>query len=451
MPGVPRLRSTIRFRITAFAVVAVASVLVVAAVALVTVQQRQLIANLDDTLHQRATDLESLVLADDEIPTVLPGAGIAQLVGDGEAIFARTASLDSRAFIPRATTAGAAAGDTRTIVADVLGPGEYRVVSRRIQTSAGPATLSVAAALGEVSESTRVLTTSLVVAIPVAVFVLAVIVWVLVGRTLAPVERIRSEVSAIGAAQLDRRVRVPEGNDEISRLAGTMNEMLDRLETSAERQRRFVADASHELRSPLTRMRSELEVRGSSGDTGDGPAILDSILEEVLGLQQLVDDLLELARADAGDSADGFAPVDLDDIVLREARTLLGSPRVRTDLSRVSAAHVRGNAAQLARAVRNLFDNAARHAASSVTVSLSEEAGDAVLIVSNDGPEITAEVRERIFERFERIDPSRNQAAGGTGLGLAITRDIVERHGGTVAVDGTHRPGARFVLRIPAI
>jgi len=273
VPGVLRLRSTIRFRITAFAVVAVASVLVVAAVALVTVQQRQLIANLDDTLRQRAMDLESLVLADDEIPAVLPGAGIAQLVGDGEEVLATTASLAPGAVIPPATAPEVAAGDARTIVADALGPGEFRVVSRRIRTPAGPATLSVAAGLGEVSESTRVLTTSLLVAIPVTVLALAVIVWVLVGRTLAPVERIRSEVSAIGAAQLDRRVRVPDGNDEITRLAGTMNEMLDRLETSAERQRRFVADASHELRSPLTRMRSELEVRGSEGEPGDGPVV----------------------------------------------------------------------------------------------------------------------------------------------------------------------------------
>jgi signal transduction histidine kinase len=443
---VPRLRRTIRFRITALAVAAVASVLVLAAIALVTVQQQQLIATLDDTLRQRALDLESLVLADDEIPAELPGVGIAQLVSGTGEVLATTANLADQAAIPPAAPGG---GDTRTIIAPVLGSGDFRVVSRQIQTPVGPATLSVAMGLGEVTDSTRVLTTSLLVAIPIAIAVLAVIVWVLVGRTLAPVERIRSEVSAIGAAQLDRRVRVPDGNDEISRLAGTMNEMLERLETSAERQRRFVADASHELRSPLTRMRSELEVRDASAGT-DGSAVLDSVLEEVVDLQELVDDLLDLARFDAAEPAGSLAPVDLDDIVLREARALLELPRVRTDLSRVSAAHVIGNAPQLARAVRNLFDNAARHAASSIVVSLSEEAGEAVLTVSNDGPGIPVELRERVFVRFERLDSARSLAAGGTGLGLAIAREIVERHGGRLGVDGSDPSGARFVLRIPA-
>jgi len=418
---------------------------------LVTVHRHQLVANLDTSLRQRATDIESLITSDDEVPAELSGSNgpaFAQLIAPTGEVLASTANMIGRpALFANMPLEGDA---VQTIDYLPIEVGQFRVLSRPITTPRGPARLVVGASLREVSESTSVLATSLLLAIPVAVVALGVVVWLLVGRTLRPVERIRSEVAAIGAAQLDQRVRVPSGNDEISRLAWTMNEMLDRLETSAERQRRFVADASHELRSPLTRMRAELEVERRSSGPDDTPRIDDSLLEEVLGLQQLVEDLLELARADAGESVGRVEPVDLDDIVLREAQNLFASGRLHLDVSRVSGAHVVGDAAQLSRAVRNLLDNAARHASSSVTLSLSEDSREAVFVVTDDGPGIPIAVQERIFERFERVDRARSQAAGGTGLGLAITREIVERHGGTVGVDPVHLQGARFVMRIPA-
>jgi signal transduction histidine kinase len=170
------------------------------------------------------------------------------------------------------------------------------------------------------------------------------------------------------------------------------------------------------------------------------------VLAEVVGLQRLVDDLLQLARADARVVSGRREPVDLDDLVLRDVRRLRASGRVRLDISGVSAAQVIGDPDQLARAIRNLVDNAERHADSRITLALAEVEGTAVLTVDNDGPEIPAGARERIFERFGRLDGARDRDSGGAGLGLAITREIVERHGGTIAVSD----GARFVVRLPA-
>jgi signal transduction histidine kinase len=225
--------------------------------------------------------------------------------------------------------------------------------------------------------------------------------------------------------------------------------MLSRLERSVDRQQRFVADASHELRSPLTRMRAELEVDLAAGPDGVARDRLESLREEVMGLQDLVEDLLHLARADAADIPLRAEPVDLDDVVLREGRRIQAGGRVTVDLSGVSAAQVTGDPAQLTRAIRNLADNAERHAAARVTFTLSETSSSAVLAVGDDGPGIPPEHASAVFERFGRVDLARSRATGGSGLGLAIAREIVERHGGALVLDPAHHPGARFVMTLP--
>jgi signal transduction histidine kinase len=429
-----------RKKITALATLVVIVVLIVASVGLVVSQRRLLTENLDESITSRADEIEALV-EKGEVPRTITGLGeddaVAQVVV-GTRVIATTANVAGKRPV------GPPPGRQRlhTVTGLPHDGAAFRLLSRRVEGPDGPAVLHVAGALDDIDDSTTVLATSLSVAVPVVALLLAALIWWLVGRTLRPVEAIRAEVAGIGGSDLYRRVPVPRGNDEIARLARTMNTMLERVDDAAQRQARFVADASHELRSPLTRIRSELEV--------DLVATHRSILEETVGLQHLVEDLLQRARSDAGAApASARSRGDLDDIVLAVARRLRADGRVEVDMRNVRALQVPGDGAQLARAVGNLADNAARHAATTVTLTLTEREHSAVLSVSDDGPGIPPADRERIFDRFTRLDDARTAVTGGAGLGLAIARDIVQRHGGTLALDPDHHPGGRFVVTLP--
>ena len=216
------------------------------------------------------------------------------------------------------------------------------------------------------------------------------------------------------------------------------------------RQQRFVGDASHELRSPLARLRAEIEVDLATLE-GDEAARLESLRDEVVALQRLVEDLLVLTRLDADRLPVRIQPVDLDDLVLKVGRRVKADGRVDVDMSGVSGAHVAGDPHQLERAITNLSDNAERHASHQVTFTLMEDGGKAVLTIGDDGPGIPGEYADRIFERFVRVDAARSQSTGGSGLGLAITKEIIERHGGTVELDRTPDSGARFVVMLPLV
>jgi signal transduction histidine kinase len=464
-------RWSIRARITAVATVAVAAVLVAASLGLLAVQRRELHASFDDNLEQRADDLAARLAAGSE-PLIDPAADsdrVAQLVTPaGEVVAANDPSLAGE---PIAPTPGDEDDDE---VRTVAGLGDeddaFRVLSRTVETPDGPLILHVGEETDDIDETLGSLSGSLAVAVPIVIAVLGVIVWRLVGRTLRPVEAIRSEVAAIGATELHRRVPEPSTGDEIARLAATMNAMLARLEAATLQQQRFVADASHELRSPLTRIRTEAEValQGSERagtNAGDGAAdaagaetgapdaagaeaALVSVLEDTAELQRLVDDLLHLARTDAGAAPPERRPLDLDDVVMREVDRVRTGDR-RIDPSAVSGAQVMGDAAQLARAVRNLLDNAVRHARSTVGVELRERDGVAVLVVRDDGPGIPPAERERVFERFTRLDDARSRDRGGSGLGLSIAKEIVEAHGGTIRIAGDG-PGTAFVVELAA-
>ncbi len=226
-----------------------------------------------------------------------------------------------------------------------------------------------------------------------------------------------------------------------------MNEMLARLDASDRRQQRFVADASHELRTPLARMRTEIEV-AQRADAG-GPEVLASVLDEVGGLQRLIDDLLVLARSDAGAPGGERRPVDLDDVVLEQARVV--DPRGRTvDTRQVSAAAGRRRAGAARPGGRNLLDNAVVHAADTVTLSLAETDGRVVLTVTDDGPGIPVDRGTRSSSASAASTRPAPPTVAAAGLGLAITRDLVERHGGTITVDPDYRAGARFVVTLPS-
>jgi signal transduction histidine kinase len=225
--------------------------------------------------------------------------------------------------------------------------------------------------------------------------------------------------------------------------------MLARLEDATDRQHRFVADASHELRSPLTGMRTQLEVDLEHPELADWQATEQDVLTDTIRMQRLVDDLLAIAIADASSlDAAHREPVDLDEIVLAEARRLHTTHTALTiDTHGVSGAQVEGNPDQLLRVVRNLLDNAGHHARSRVVVSLSESNTDVTLRVVDDGPGIPDADRERVFERFARLDDARGRDGGGAGLGLAIVHDVVVAHGGSVEVENA--PGAAFTVVLP--
>jgi signal transduction histidine kinase len=206
----------------------------------------------------------------------------------------------------------------------------------------------------------------------------------------------------------------------------------------------------------LTRIRTELETTGAPAGDGIDDAVKRSVLDEIDELTALVDDLLVLARSDTGEALPERRPVDLDDLVFDEVEAARATAAgITIDASRVSAAEVLGSQGELRRLVRNLLDNAVRHAASHVTVTLIEHTVDAadavaVLTITDDGPGIPPEQTAAVFERFTRLDDARTRHTGGTGLGLAIASDIVDRHRGTLRLDTTHRPGARFEVRLPA-
>ncbi|WP_026402878.1 sensor histidine kinase [Actinomadura rifamycini] len=271
------------------------------------------------------------------------------------------------------------------------------------------------------------------------------VTWRVVGRTLGPVEAIRAQLAEISATDLSRRVPQPSGRDEIAQLARTANATLDRLEKAVARQRQFASDASHELRTPIAGLRANLEDAAAHPDDNDLRAVVKSALRDTDRLESIVTDLLLLARIGTGGTV-AHEPVDLAELAAAELRRRTSAHEVATDLApgvAVSAVRV-----QLVRLLGNLLDNAERYADTRVTVEVGRADGWALLTVADDGPGIPPSDRERVFERFTRLDTARSRGAGGTGLGLAIAREIAHAHRGTltVAAAGT---GARLTLRLP--
>ena len=450
-PGQPPYArfGTVRSRLTLLAAALVAATLIVSAAGLVMLDQRLLVRAVDETLIQRADNVEA---------DVARGALAAALRSEGDVEDSFAQIIDGQGLVVAATTNVASlpamtsslGPDSRevfrTVPAPPLSEHEFRILARAVPSTNGMNTLVVAKNLDDVTESVRILMLSLAISIPIAVSLLAAVVWWLMGRALAPVEAIRAEVSGMHGADLHSRVPVRNNDDEISRLALTMNALLERVEHATNRQREFVADASHELKGPLTRVRSLLEVSIAHPTSAEPEASYRSVLSDITQLQQLVDDLLFLARSESGRQVVSDVGVDLDDLVLDQVRELRERGRVRVDASAVSAARVRGDANQLKRAISNLVSNAERHAASTVTFQLREHDGQSELVVADDGPGIPEEQREAVFQRFTRLDDARSGDSGGAGLGLAIVQDIVARHSGTVSIGTSETGGARMTL-----
>jgi signal transduction histidine kinase len=323
----------------------------------------------------------------------------------------------------------------------------YVVVARRARN--GGDLIVVGRSSEQVERATRTAALLLTVSVPIALAVLAMAVWISVGRALRPVEAMRREAATITATHRHQRLAVPEGDDEIPRLAATLNEMLDRMDAATASQRQFVSDASHELRSPLAALRQLAEVASKYPDKVAPGALARDVLLEETRMEEMVTALLLLARLD--DTAPSErTEVDLDDVVLEQVRRLGTDSAPRVDASGVSAGQVIGDRVLLGRLVANLLANALRHARSEVRVTLHEYDELVVLTVDDDGTGIPEQERGRVFERFVRLDDARTRDQGGSGLGLAIVRKVVEDAQGTVAVQESDLGGARFVVSLPS-
>jgi signal transduction histidine kinase len=372
---------------------------------------------------------------------------VVQVLDEDNRVVAVSAAADRLTpLVTRAERDDLTSGDAITVPGSrVAQAGELRVVAAEASTSGGTRLVVVAAPTADLETSARLLRTLLLVFYPVVLGALGLVAWRVIGSALRPVEELRHGAERIGEGTVDERLPVADARDEIQALATTLNGMLDRLAAARATQRAFVADAAHELRSPLSTMRTQLEVAQRLGEGGTLPG---DLLPEVARLSALVEDLLLLARTgDAGPAPRD--PVDLTQLA-REVARRYADARVPVRLTAPAGdpAVVLGSGDELVRAVTNLVDNAVRHAATSVELAVTVEPTRVDLSVRDDGHGIPEVERERVFDRFARLDEARDRDSGGSGLGLPITRELLLRAGGTIRLQDAE-PGLRAVITLP--
>ncbi|QHF22108.1 HAMP domain-containing protein [Rathayibacter sp. VKM Ac-2762] len=431
-------RRSLRTRITAAATAVVAAAALLGSVLFVLVLSSVLASSAASAADAEAERVAALV--EQGGPEAVRGSeGLVQLVVDGRVT---AAGEDAEDLPPLAL---AESDDPVTV--DVDDEGAVVVAARELDDDS----LVVVGVPDEGREEAVSTTIGLLaVAVPLLIALVAVVCAGVVGRALRPVERMRAEAEAVTSSALDRRIAAPGSGDEVDRLAHTLNRMLDRLQSGQERQRRFVSDASHELRSPVAALRQTADVALAHPDRLDSARLARTVAEESVRLGGLIEGLLLLARADEARLAVAAAPVDLDDLALGEVRRLRDSG-VRVDASGISPVQAVADEALLSRALRNLVDNAVRHRSSQLALSTRIDGAEAVLAVDDDGPGIPAAERERVLERFVRLDEGRARDAGGSGLGLAIVAGIARAHGGRVVVGDSALGGARVEVRVPLV
>jgi signal transduction histidine kinase len=442
MGSVRRLTDSVRVRVTLLATVLVAIVLTVGALLLTRAVESRLVNEREQAAANAVGTTIHQVQEGVPFGAIIEGSFSG---GAGVGIFNSTTGAPVGPFtLPiRDITVVPPAGSASSQAILINGSPPQDVTYRTAPVAgAGGGSYFVVgmASLTEVRRSVRTLWSGLRFGIPLVVLAVAIVAWFLAGRALRPVEAMRQEVENISATTLQRRVREPRSHDEVARLARTMNSMLSRLQTSRDHERQFLSDASHELRSPLASMRAQLE-------TGRWPNHAVGVKAEATRLAYIVDDLMDLAKAD--EAAPPSAETDLDDVVLEEAAAIAPTTAITIDTTGVGAVRLIGDRQALARMVRNLVDNAVRHASSRVEVSLAIGDETITLTVDDDGDGVAEVDRQRVFERFTRTDDSRSRDTGGVGLGLAVVRATARRHGGEVRCDTAPSGGARFIVTLP--
>ncbi|WP_131743002.1 sensor histidine kinase [Actinomadura roseirufa] len=437
---------TVRTRVTIAATLIVGILLVVG----VTVFYQAVRRTVFEELHARGklavADLVTIVRTEDprgRLSVQDADFSLLQVVDDGGHVLAFSDALAGQGplDVPRPPAPG------RTVARTVHVPGvsdDVYVVSERVLTRDGWRTAHAGAPITELTRNRRFFLGALAASVLLATAAAGWIVSLSVRRALRPVRVMSGELAEITGGEPEGRVSVPGPVDEVSELARSVNVTLHRLAEVVERQRAFVAEVSHELRSPLAGLRTQLEVALQAPEDEDWPAVAQAALSDADRLQGIVTDLLILARLGAG------VPVERERVDLGElarAEVERRERRIPVEVDTEEGVWVRANPGHLVRLLTNLLDNAERHARTRVWVTVARDGAFAVLEVRDDGSGIAPEDRERVFWRFHRLPESRRRDRGGTGLGLTISRDIAHAHGGTlVAAPGD---GARLVLRIP--
>lgn len=435
-------RQGLRFRLTAVAAAVLALALAMSASVLLSVLERTLMDTVDDSTRQQAhrvrvqadagTLTSPVTTHDGTLVQVIDAAGRITHVTYGTDRLVPL--LGERARTRLLGTGEAVSLDGRPYAI----PGPLRVV---VLSADRGQTVIAARPVGEILTSLRTTGKVLLVGTPLLIVLLAGASWVIIGRTLRPITALRRGAAEITHTARSRRLPVPESRDEVHSLATTLNDMLARLEEAEQRQRALVSDAAHELRSPLASIRLQLEVALGHPRGQDWRETAEGVLEDTMRLSRLAEDLLALARLDErGGVPARREPVALDEVVRRTVERY-----AEARLTACDPVTVRGDALDLGRVLTNLVDNAVRHATSNVEVALT---GDGVLTVTDDGPGIPEQDRERVFNRFTRLDTGRSRDEGGAGLGLAIVRETVHAHGGTVRLEDAG-PGLRAVVSLP--
>lgn len=445
-------RGSVRWKVAVASTTIAALVILVVGGGLVVIVHRTLDRQVTTTMDRELTETASN-LALGLLPgasAAAPGTAIQVVTAIGSTVVATSGPIQGLPVVS-STTPGSRPVDV--VISRAFRERSTLNVARGLAVVAarfGAVVVYAVASNHQVLATTQVLSLQLlIVVVPSVILLTSLISWWVIGRSLRPVEVMRREVDAISTTALDRRVPVPDGDDEITRLARTMNEMLDRLEGAARRQRQFVADASHELRSPLASILVQVELARLHPTAIDLHQWTGIVGDEAMRLDRLVEDLLLLAKADERGITRRDDEVDLDEILLAEAARLRTVGRVRVDASAVSPVRLRGDRELLRRAVRNLVDNAERYAASAVTLGVCAVGSTATVTVADDGPGVPEALRATLFDRFVRGDASRVRGTGGTGLGLAIVAEIVASHDGSVAVDDAPGGGAAFEVTLP--
>ena len=434
----------------------IAAVLVVGALVLAGLLRQELEHDTAVLLNQQIDDVVALANTG-TLPTALQAKGreIGQLqVHDSSGtIIAATKGVAEQTrldLIAAPTADGDAVSTVSGEQIDHHAGERYRVVARTVSTKIGRLRIFGVSSLRLADNAVRTMALALLAGIPIFAGVSAWVLWRSVGRALGPVDAMRAEVDEIEATSLERRLAVPTTGDELARLGHTLNHLLDRLHTDAQRQRQFAADASHELRSPLAAARTQLEVGLAYPTRTDWPETASDVLIEIDRLERLSRELLDFARYDSSQPPADLAPIDIVELV---TRVVVTSPPGRLSLEwrpPPQAIFVSGDDDLLTRLLRNLLNNAQRHARTRMEVDVQRDAERVSIRVSNDGAPIDPEEHDRIFEPFTRLDAARAADAGGAGLGLAISRRIALTHGGDLVADAVI-DGASFTLVLPAV